>query len=298
MVPRRTVNTLVDQSITILIKSIHSIVCREIKTLSDGSNRVTEFIRPKVKNSIKKYLCETLPSELQTKLISKLIYRNNMGSPHFVLDLLFTERLKILTFELTKPYRCVGGSNVLFRVSEEDISRCLKTLNSVLENISGDALCLEQLYILDKSQDPDFQGDPINNMANTNLSSENRVGDWAGIMITLCSLSGHLAVAPNLTHVVLPFASDQILENIGEMKNLILFQNVYRSTVTQVGILALAEGNCRKSITHIVLSLNTHALIPPPCIARLLLSAAQLRVLEFGGSCQTKSLYFQVNINL
>ena len=32
------------------------------------------------------------------------------------------------------------------------------------------------------SQDPDFQGDPINNMNNTNLDTGGREGDWAGIM--------------------------------------------------------------------------------------------------------------------
>lgn len=300
MAPRRVVKSLLSQSMNKLVLSIQEMIDKERSLYyihHEKTNYVTEFIRQEVKDQMKIFLCETLPSDLQTKLISELIYLNSLASPHLVLDLLFTERLRKFTFELTKKSWMAGG-NELIRVSEEDISRCLNTLDSVLGELGGENLSLEQFYIIDKSQDPDFQGDPINNMTNTNLSVDNKVGDWAGIMTRLSSLSGHLSLAPNLTHVVLPFASDQILEYISRIANLILFQNVYRSTVTELGILAIAEGRCRFSLTHIVLCLNTHANVPSYCVSRLLLAATRLRVLEFGGSCHTKSLYFQVHIFL
>jgi hypothetical protein len=43
-----------------------------------------------------------------------------------------------------------------------------------------------------------------------------------------------------------------------------------------------------------VLSLNTHANVPPAAVSQLLQAAKQLRVLELGGSTHTRSLYFQV----
>ena len=70
---------------------------------------------------------------------------------------------------------------------------------------------LKQFLLLDKSDDPDFQGDPINNMTNTNIDPASRVGDWAGIMGRLLSVATHLADCPALTTLVLPFASDQVM---------------------------------------------------------------------------------------
>ena len=48
-------------------------------------------------------------------------------------------------------------------------------------------------------QDPDFQGDPINNMNNTNLDGGGREGDWAGIMSRLNTVAIHLSLVPKLT---------------------------------------------------------------------------------------------------
>ena len=45
----------------------------------------------------------------------------------------------------------------LFRISEEDISKCLSTLGSILSEIGPANLGLEQFYIQDRSLDPDFQ---------------------------------------------------------------------------------------------------------------------------------------------
>ena len=70
---------------------------------------------------------------------------------------------------------------------------------------------------------------------------------------------------------------------------------MYRSTITENGLLALADGACRLTLTHVVLSLNTHANVPNFCISALLKNAPKLQVLELGGSKNTKSLYFQGN---
>jgi hypothetical protein len=43
-----------------------------------------------------------------------------------------------------------------------------------------------------------------------------------------CSVASHLVSCPNLTHVILPFASDLVLQNISQSPRLVLFQNVYR----------------------------------------------------------------------
>jgi len=45
--------------------------------------------------------------------------------------------------------------------------------------------------------------------------------------------------------------------------------------------------------SHIVLSLNTHAIVSTKCVRNLLFKAPQIRVLELGGAGHTKSLYFQ-----
>ena len=86
----------------------------------------------------------------------------------------------------------------------------------------------------------------------------------------------------------------QILANISRCPALRLLQNVYRSTVTDLGLAAVAAGAVRSTITHITLSLNTHSQVAGSTVRQLLLAAPQLRVLELGGAGHTKSLYFQV----
>ena len=58
----------------------------------------------------------------------------------------------------------------LVRVSEDDLSRCLASIGGALATEGPENFALETFYMTDTSQDPDFQGDPINNMTNTNLS--------------------------------------------------------------------------------------------------------------------------------
>ena len=82
---------------------------------------------------------------------------------------------------------------------------------------------LKQFLLLDKSDDPDFQGDPINNMTNTSTSR-----DTAGIMERLETVSLHLTLLPALTHLVLPFASNNILAAVSLCPAIKLFQNIYR----------------------------------------------------------------------
>ena len=69
-----------------------------------------------------------------------------------------------------------------------------------------------------------------------------------------------------------------------------MFQNVYRSTITDRGLSAITEGRCRLGLTDIVLSLNTHAEVSRAAIRRLLLAAPRLRVLELGGGGRTRFL--------
>ena len=58
----------------------------------------------------------------------------------------------------------------LVRVSEDDLSRCLASIGGAFAAEGPENFALETFYMTDTSQDPDFQGDPINNMTNTNLS--------------------------------------------------------------------------------------------------------------------------------
>jgi len=261
------------------------------------TNQVKEILEPEVKEEVNEYVSNTLPSSLQTQLISQLIAQTEFKSPQLIIQLLFSERLQDFCLELTNTNnelkdRRNGGS--VSRINEEDISKSLEVLDKIFSNKSPTKFkYLQQFLLIDKSEDPDFQGDPINNMTNTNLNSIIRMGDWAGIMERLTKVSSHLSSCPSLTQVVLPFASDLILSHISSSTTIKVFQNVYRSTVTESGIDSLANGACNKSITHIVLSLNTHAMVSTKSVRNLLLKAPQIRVLELGGAGHTKSLYFQ-----
>ena len=159
-----------------------------------------------------------------------------------VLQLLFSSRLRVFQLELTDTATVPEGGAVT-RINEDDISRSLGVIHSILAR-EGPAQfsSLEQFLLLDKSADPDFQGNPINNMTNTNMTPGSRLGDWAGIMGRLTAVSTHLAACPALTTLILPFASDQILAAVSHAPKLKLFQNVYRSTVTEEGLKALSEG--------------------------------------------------------
>ena len=261
------------------------------------TNQVKEILEPEVREEVNDYVSSTLPSTLQTQLISQLIAQTEFKSPQLIIQLLFSERLQDFCLELTNTNNELkdrrNGSSVS-RINEEDISKSLEVLDKIFSKKSPTKFkYLQQFLLIDKSEDPDFQGDPINNMTNTNLNSIIRMGDWAGIMERLTKVSSHLSSCPSLTQVVLPFASDLILSHISSSTTIKLFQNVYRSTVTECGIDSLANGACNKSITHIVLSLNTHAMVSTQSVRNLLLKAPQIRVLELGGAGHTKSLYFQ-----
>ena len=261
------------------------------------TNQVKEILEPEVREEVNDYVSNTLPSTLQTQLISQLIAQTEFKSPQLIIQLLFSERLQDFCLELTNTNNELkdrrNGSSVS-RINEEDISKSLEVLDKIFSKKSPTKFkYLQQFLLIDKSEDPDFQGDPINNMTNTNLNSIIRMGDWAGIMERLTKVSSHLSSCPSLTQVVLPFASDLILSYISSSTTIKLFQNVYRSTVTECGIDSLANGACNKSITHIVLSLNTHAMVSTQSVRNLLLKAPQIRVLELGGAGHTKSLYFQ-----
>jgi len=261
------------------------------------TNQVKEILEPDVREEVMNYVTSTLPSNLQTQLICQLIAQTEFKAPQLIIQLLFSERLQDFCLELTNTSNELkdrrNGSSVS-RINEEDISKSLEVLDKIFSKKSPTKFkYLQQFLLIDKSEDPDFQGDPINNMTNTNLNSIIRMGDWAGIMERLTKVSSHLSSCPSLTQVVLPFASDSILSHISTSTTIKLFQNVYRSTVTESGIDFLANGACNKSITHIVLSLNTHAMVSTKSVRNLLLKAPQIRVLELGGSGHTKSLYFQ-----
>ena len=98
----------------------------------------------------------------------------------------------------------------LIRINEEDISKSLDVVEEIFSQVGPENFVyLQQFHLLDTSEDPDFQGDPINNMTNTNLDRGARVGDWAGILVRLGRVTTRLAACPALTQLVLPFVSDQ-----------------------------------------------------------------------------------------
>lgn len=254
MAPLKGPTSLADAALSSLVLSINRLIHREASIFyvhDDSTNQIMQCLRKEVKEAVRGYVCRRLPAHLQARLIGRLVWRGGdrqAPCPHLVLDLLLTARLTALTLHLTKETRLKMASMVssvgsgdkagLLRLAEDDISKCLATLDTVMQEADGarEPLGLERLLIVDRSTDPDFQGDPINNMTNTNLNIGGRVGDWASIMQRLTRVAARLAggSAPRLTHLVLPFASDTIMAHVAKIKNLQLFQNVYRSTITQV----------------------------------------------------------------
>ena len=247
---------------------------------------------------VQDYLFPHLLPRLQSQLILSLVSSLGFRRPHHVLHLLFSPRLRVVELELTDT-RSAGArerqeEGRLVRVSQEDLAASLAVLDSSLSAGSpGQFMSLEQVLVVDRSEDPDFLGNPINNMANTNLTGAGRAGAWADIVnLSLC-LSSHLSLCPSLTHLVLPFASDSLLAQLSHSSSLRVFRNIYRSTVTSAGLTALATGPVRLSLSQLLLSLNTHAEVGEGAVTALLKAAPQLRVLELGGATRSKSLYFQ-----
>merc|ERR1719319_1715840 len=196
-------------------------------------------VERRVVEEVREYLTSSLPPSLQSSLLVQLVAAMEHRSPHLVLLLLLTPSLRELTLHLTAATR-EGGE---VRVSEGDMAACLAVMEEQLA--ASRFASLEKVVVVDRSEDPDFQGDPINNMANTTSPPE----VWGDVLPRLSSLS-------SLTHLVLPFASDQLLANLSSCPALATFQNVYRSTVSAAGLGALARGAVRTSLVRLVLSLN------------------------------------------
>merc|ERR1719319_1401557 len=191
-------------------------------------------VERRVVEEVREYLTSSLPPSLQSSLLVQLVAAMEHRSPHLVLLLLLTPSLRELTLHLTAATR-EGGE---VRVSEGDMAACLAVMEEQLA--ASRFASLEKVVVVDRSEDPDFQGDPINNMANTTSPPE----VWGDVLPRLSSL---LSSLPSLTHLVLPFASDQLLANLSSCPALATFQNVYRSTVSAAGLGALARGAVRTS---------------------------------------------------
>jgi hypothetical protein len=69
---------------------------------------------------------------------------------------------------------------------------------------------------------------PKKKTLNSSSSSSNSAKQQMSSLLLGCSVTSHLVSCPNLTHVILPFASDLVLQNISQSPRLVLFQNVYR----------------------------------------------------------------------
>ena len=286
----RDLSSQIIQDVLLKVINSESSVCYEH---NEETNKITEILEEHVREEVLEYIGDLLPSNLQSQLMMKLVEQSELKSPHMIIELLFSDRLQSFCLELTNSRRCLNKEKGPTRINEDDIFKTLKSLDKIFSQNQTEFRNLQRFVILDKSEDPDFQGDPINNMTNTNNEESGDCGGKTGIMTSLRNVSQHLANCQSLTHLVLPFVSDQILVTISASLTLKLFQNVYRSTVTELGILSLAQGPVHTSLTHLLLSLNTHARVPGSCVRSLLLAAGQLRVLELGGAGHTKSLYFQ-----
>jgi hypothetical protein len=134
---------------------------------------------------VRQYVYESLPAGLQSELLTQLIADHHLQCPQIIIHLLFSPRLQRFGFQLTQQAGCDEGSSSsnnslllvmtsererLVRVSEDDLAACLATLDAEFSAAGAENFALESFYMTDTSQDPDFQGDPINNMTNTNLS--------------------------------------------------------------------------------------------------------------------------------
>merc|ERR1719509_155338 len=198
------------------------------------------LLRGEVERRVVEEVREYLPPSLQSSLLVHLVAAMEHRSPHLVLLLLLTPSLRELTLHLTAATR-EGGE---VRVSEGDMAACLAVME---EQLAASRFASLEKVVVDRSEDPDFQGDPINNMANTNSPPE----VWGDVLPRLSSLSSLLSSLPSLAHLVLPFASDQLLANLSSCPALATFQNVYRSTVSAAGLGALARGAVRTSLVRL-----------------------------------------------
>jgi hypothetical protein len=193
MAPRCHVGSLEDQAMRQLKHLLHQIIQRE-----EEEPRRCHMVVPvpaalllrknavATATAVREYVCSSLAPGLQTQLIGQLVEDRQLQRPQAVLHLLFTPRLRRFNFELTRQLgadsEAGSGSNSLLlamassererlvRVSEDDLAACLSTLDSALAAEGPTKFGLETFCMTDTSQDPDFQGDPINNMTNTNLS--------------------------------------------------------------------------------------------------------------------------------
>ena len=193
----------------------------------EETQELVETLEDSVREEVQDYLGRMLPSNLQTRLMTLLVEEMDLKSPHLVIRLLFSERLKQFSLQLSQPCRQSRRGReepALLRVSERDISAALEAVEEIFDTKHPSQFtCLTEFLLLDRSEDPDFQGDPINNMTNTSTSR-----DTAGIMERLETVSLHLTLLPVLTHLVLPFASNNILAAVSLCPAIKLFQNIYR----------------------------------------------------------------------
>ena len=295
MAPLKQPSLLSQLSIKVIQDALEKLISREKNVYyehNEDTNKITEIVEEHVRDEVHDYIGKMLPSYLQSDLLMKLVEQTEFKTPHLLVELLFSKNFQSFGLELTNSKKDFKKTQTgPIRINEDDLKKVLNSIEKVFEETGAEEFKhLQRFVIIDKSEDPDFQGDPINNMTNTNLDDGEH---WSSLMTSLNTVSSHLVLCPALTHLVLPFASDQILTNISCSRTLKLFQNVYRSTVTEQGIMSLVSGPVHSSLTHLVLSLNTHARVPGSVVRSLLLAAGQLRVLELGGAGHTKSLYFQ-----
>ena len=205
----------------------------------EDTGQVREILEENVREEVLGYVCDMLPSCLQTKMILNLVRMSELQSPHLVIELLFSEKLQNLTLELTH-----AGSDFMSkiaaeegrgaRISAEDIAKTLDAFERIFtERSPSEFRYLQKFLLVDTSEDPDFQGDPLNNLTNTNREGGGGRGRgaWAGLMGRVQRVAGRLALCPRLTTIVLPFASDLVLAAVSECPNLSIFQNVYRSGI-------------------------------------------------------------------
>jgi hypothetical protein len=184
MAPRQHVGSLQLQAMRCLKDLLGLVIQREkIRHLETLQLKPAEAAR----SVVRQYVYESLPAGLQSELLTQLIADHHLQCPQIIIHLLFTPRLQRFGFQLTQQAGCSdeGSSSSsnnslllvmtsererLVRVSEDDLAACLATLDAEFSAAGAGNFALESFYMTDTSQDPDFQGDPINNMTNTNLS--------------------------------------------------------------------------------------------------------------------------------
>ena len=258
------------------------------------TNEVKETVEESVREDVLEYIGKMLPGQLTSTLIIKLIQLTDFINPHLIIEILFSETINNLFIELTDAKNVKEVELGIKRISEDDIRKTLDSILYVFEKTKKGFEGLQSLIFIDDTEDPDFQGDPINNLVNTNAYKDIKKNSGRrGIMSRLTSLSLHLSTCVTLTKVILPFISDCIVLQISHCESLRHLQNIYRSTLTDTGLQTLAEGPTRHSLVRVILSLNAHSDISSSCLQELLVHCPRLRILELGGALNTKSLYFQ-----